>query len=403
MSDRAECVRRLAELAGVVPRARRIFDWAIIEDDLGMRLPADYKLLAESFPEGWFRLFARIRLPERPEAGGQRLLSEYAVTELDYLRESRAKGVSPFPYPVFPEPGGVLPWGSIRSPGLAYWLTGPGDPDDWPVIAATEDGDYWDRFDGPVCEFLAEVAACRYDASGFRDLYQENGEDWISLRTRPVFTPDPAPRAPVQAVPDVRIEDFWPLLMRTSEGYRPVNEMAVLRELLGAPSAEVPQVDWTGVQDRLGFGLPADYREFIDTYGAGTLGDIRIMAPGASDEMDLFALLDRKYRQISDVIRDPGMVDPPFYPDPGGTVSWGETVNGQTCAWAPARADPDEWTVVIIAPAPRMAGFRHTAGLSFSTMLKDHIQQNPLRTLLIRDPSAGPVTFTPYSGTPDIL
>lgn len=71
--------------------------------------------------------------------------------------------------------------------------------------------------------------------------------------------------------------------------------------------------------------------------------------------------------------------------------------------WAPARADPDGWTVVIIAPASRMAGFRHTAGLSFSTMFKDHIQQNPLRILLIRYPSAGPVTFTPYSGTPNIL
>lgn len=52
-------------------RERRIFDWAIIEDDLGMRLP------------------------ERPEVGRQRLLSEYAVTELDYLRESRTPGVSP--------------------------------------------------------------------------------------------------------------------------------------------------------------------------------------------------------------------------------------------------------------------------------------------------------------------
>lgn len=91
------------------------------------------------------------------------------------------------------------------------------------------------------------------------------------------------------------------------------------------------------------------------------------------------------------------MVDPPVYPDPGGTVNWGQTTDGQMCAWAPARTDPDEWTVVLIAPAPRMAGFQHTAGQAFSTMLKDHIEQNPLRTLVsARDHCAGPVTFTPY-------
>jgi len=136
--------------------------------------------------------------------GSGRLLSDYAVVELDYLREVRASGESSFPFPVFPEPGGVLPWGSIRSPGHAYWLTGPEDPDDWPVIAATHNGGYWDRFDGSACQFLAEVAAGRYEASVFPDLYQESGGDWfhwIDLAGRPVFTPFPSPPPPVPPVP----------------------------------------------------------------------------------------------------------------------------------------------------------------------------------------------------------
>jgi hypothetical protein len=163
-------VRRLAAVAGLAPHEERSFDWRAIEEALGLRLPADYKVLAESFPLGWFRMFAKVEVP----AGRQRLLGDYAVMQLDHLRQVRATGESSFPFPVFPEPGGVLPWGSIGSPGLAFWLTEADDPDGWPVIAAGSH-DYWDRFDGPACEFLAEVAAGRYDASGFPDLDRESG------------------------------------------------------------------------------------------------------------------------------------------------------------------------------------------------------------------------------------
>jgi hypothetical protein len=76
-----------------------------------------------------------------------------------------------FPYPLFPEPCGVLPWGDIASPGVAFWLTGPGDPDRWPVVVATEECDYWDRFDGTACEFLtAEFFACRTRPPGPRSV-----------------------------------------------------------------------------------------------------------------------------------------------------------------------------------------------------------------------------------------
>jgi hypothetical protein len=393
MSDRAECVRRLAETAGISPGRRRVFDWAAIEEDLGLRLPSDYKVLAEWYPVGWFRLFAMLRLPDVE----WRFLSEYAVSELNFLREIRESGESSFPYPVYPEPGGVLPWGSIRSPGLAYWLTGPGDPDGWPVVAATDHGDHWERFDGPVCEFLTEVAAARYDASGFEDQYKEQGDQWIHLAPRPVFTPFPSPAAPqasAEAVLTGPVAEFWPLQVAFGRN-RPVNEIAVLHELIGPAPTVVPEVDWAGVHARLGFRLPADYREFIDTYGPGTLGDITIMAPGQPAGTDLFALLERKHAQVRGLLRDP-RVDPPYYPEPGGTVSWGETADGRTCAWAPVGADCGEWIATLISPTPTLAGYS-LRGQSFSTMLTEYIRQNPSTTMLEHDPAQGPVTFTPYT------
>jgi hypothetical protein len=400
VSGSADCVRRLAGLAGVAAEeSSRSFDWAAIEVDLGVRLPADYKLLAESFPGGWFRGWVRVRLPERTGDDRPRLLSDFAAGELEALREFRETGECVFPFPLFPEPGGVLPWGYLRSPGVAYWLTGPGDPDEWPVIAATADGDYWERFDGPACEFLTEVAAGRYDASGFPDDYRGHGDHRIDLAPRPVFEPDSAvPPPAVQQVPPLRqilrqIADFWPMSLQRAQ--RPVSEMAALRELIGAPPTGVRAVDWAGLHARLGFRLPADYREFIDTYGPGTLGDIQIMAPGAPGGMDLFELLEWKYAQVREADRDL-VFRPPFYPEPGGTVCWGEASGRWTCGWAPGSADPDEWTVVIM-PNASLASFSHEDGLSFSAMLRHHAQQDAFFGLLpLRDPAAGPVTFTPY-------
>lgn len=167
LSDTADCVRRLAAQAGVRAAESRDFDWAAVERDLGSALPADYKQLADSFPDGYFRRFVHLRRPVRWRDGRVRLLSEFGSAQLESMREYRDTGEVVFPYPLFPEPGGILPWAGISSPGVAFWLTGPGEPDDWRVVVATEECDYWDRFDGTACDFLIAVAAARYDARGF--------------------------------------------------------------------------------------------------------------------------------------------------------------------------------------------------------------------------------------------
>jgi hypothetical protein len=192
MSSGADAVRRLAELAGVPMKAGRVFDWPAVERELGTRLPADYKMLAESFPAGWFRDFVGIL----PPVGTDREMSlvDYARGELDALRELRESGEASFPYRLFPEPNGILPWGFVATGGIACWLTGPGDPDEWTVVLATEEGDYWDdRFDGSASEFLISVVTASYDASGFREGpkpdERRRGDRPVDLASRPPFKP----------------------------------------------------------------------------------------------------------------------------------------------------------------------------------------------------------------------
>jgi hypothetical protein len=98
-------VRRLAEVAGISPTAGRRYDWEAIEAVLGTGLPSDYKLMAESFPEGWFRMFAGILLPDSERD----LLDDLGIQNMDRIRElpllSR-RGEVDFPFAAYPEPGG---------------------------------------------------------------------------------------------------------------------------------------------------------------------------------------------------------------------------------------------------------------------------------------------------------
>ncbi len=263
---------------------------------------------------------------------------------------------------------------------------------------------------GPVrrdpLRVLTEVAAGRYDASEFtegpvRVMMNPSGPPIqvaqpIVLSERPVFELDsvPGPDPQGHQASGTR-PDFWQARLRRLGSRLAVSEMAALRELIGPPPAPAIRVDWEAGRERLGFTLPADYREFIDTYEPRTLRNIRVTAPGAGGAWDLFALLDRKYRQARDLSRNPG-TDPPYYPEPGGTVCWGETAEGWNCAWASAGPDPEAWYAVVIPPTLR--GFQTRAGISFSAMLAEHAARDPdsAQDLVpLPESYAGPVTFTP--------
>jgi len=329
------------------------------------------------------------------------------MARLENMRQWRANGHGTFPYPIYPEPGGLLPWGTAIRGALFFWLTGEAPaPERWPVITATVEWDYWDRFDGTVCEFLVEVAAGRYDTSGFSDgpIVQiidasggvSGGGQPVDLATRePIFKPivAPIPAAP----PSGTRPDFWVRsLQDMGEDRLPVNEFEALSEMIGPVRAGVRKVDWADVRRRLGTNLPADYRAFIDTYGPGTFGDVVIAAPGATGDADLLTLLASKAAQVSTVARDEW--DGPVFPEQGGVISWGESAGGYTFAWAPTNPDPDKWGIVVIKPD--LVSFKYRPRLSFSAALREHkLQAEDPRTRLAiippRDPSAGPVRFTP--------
>lgn len=349
-----ERVRRLAEAAGIEASAGRAYDWAAIEGGLGVRLPSDYKRIAESFPEGWFRLFAEVRLPDSESV----MLDEFALDVLRTMQEVGEDEEEDCPFRAYPEPGGLLLCGWLRGSGFVFWVTGPGDPDEWPLVLLEETYDYWERFEGTLSQFLTEVALGRFDASRFHDGYQWQGQKRIDILSRPVFGPDPVAAEPAPVpVPAVPGPDFWERVSPVREWPRMASSVPALREVIGPPTGGAAAVDWDAVHAGLGFALPSDYREFIDLYGPGTLGAVRIHAPGAPGDWDLFRLLAQRYAHVQRAERGPR--DVPCHPEAAGVVSWGVLSDGRTLAWARVGPDPDAWPVVLL---------RANAGLSLNAM-----------------------------------
>jgi hypothetical protein len=144
------------------------FEWTDVEAELGYQLPADFKALMSQFPSGAF--VERFYVPS-PVQGREWLdrfqeTGEILLNDLFDRRESaEEEGENPaeiVPYPIHPEPGGLIPWGSGDEHGY-YWLaTDLAKPDDWTVVYGLTHDVGWGKYDGTMSQFLYEVITGTY-------------------------------------------------------------------------------------------------------------------------------------------------------------------------------------------------------------------------------------------------
>lgn len=137
-------------------------DWATVEEDLGTRLPRDYKETVDLLGPGSFDLYVDLIGPGDADGG----LKKWA--DLD----ARYAGSMWDPYPAFPAPGGLLRWGTSEQELDFVWQTGAGgpanspadstadDPDDW-VVMVREVGEDWEVYPYGFGEFLVRMLTDR--------------------------------------------------------------------------------------------------------------------------------------------------------------------------------------------------------------------------------------------------
>ncbi len=107
-------------------------EWHRLEQRLALVLPTDYREFVLTYGTGLFAQFYRVYNPFSADT----YMSLYAQVQktCDWRRRTKAEFPERVPYAIYPDPGGILPWGNDENGHDYYWLT-RGSPEDWTVVA----------------------------------------------------------------------------------------------------------------------------------------------------------------------------------------------------------------------------------------------------------------------------
>ncbi|MEV6175749.1 SMI1/KNR4 family protein [Streptomyces sp. NPDC052015] len=150
-------VQRVIELTGWEPLGISV-DWAAIEGELGVPLPADYKELYEAFGGGVFS--DSVYFLARDEGVSFDFLTQWRVA-LSVDQDGKYGDVSAVdPYVIYAPGGeGLVEWGATEWADQYCWLLDAARPGKYPILARSDDGGPWDRYDMSTSEFLYRVLA----------------------------------------------------------------------------------------------------------------------------------------------------------------------------------------------------------------------------------------------------
>ncbi|MFR9797223.1 hypothetical protein ACL02U_15130 [Streptomyces sp. MS06] len=169
-----------------------------------------------------------------------------------------------------------------------------------------------------------------------------------------------------------------------------MNEMVRrLTTLLPPPSAGAEPLPWEEAQAVHGTALPQDFRDFVDTYGYGSLDDVLRVCPagGRGGEVDdpavrgLPSTVEGEFRTFHGTVRFPP------WPAEGALLSWGTTPVGYDLFWRKRGNDPDTWPVVIV-------GYRSGTAVELSCGMAEFLVR------MLGDPLDRPVGITGIPGHP---
>ncbi len=130
-------------------------DWEIYELTTGICLPDDYKAFLSVYGTG---IIGGIITPYNPFC--RRTLWKPSYTCCDWIQEALAIqelkqefGEAVFPYAVYPQEGGVLPWGSTDDGDRLFWLTST-NPNEWTVLINEVRSSHFEAFNYSMTAFL---------------------------------------------------------------------------------------------------------------------------------------------------------------------------------------------------------------------------------------------------------
>jgi len=125
-------------------------NWGSVTDNFGESLPVDYMQFIDRYGTGIVNDFLTVLNPF--SANRNLNLLNQAFVQLSALRALKNEFPEQYSYPLFFEPGGVLPWGMSIDSDLFCWRT-EGASGRWSVVVFPRHGDV-EAYPMPMCAFI---------------------------------------------------------------------------------------------------------------------------------------------------------------------------------------------------------------------------------------------------------
>lgn len=317
-------------------------DWDAVESWLGLRLPADYKAVANAHGPLDLGDFVWLHVPCRQD--GRFEYADWLRKEHRWARISSRHAPPYEPPPFHPYPGGLLAWGYTRRCDRLFWDTAADDdPDRWPVVvfqsdAANRRKDPWHRLGMPFRETLTALVTT---GIGLR------GGDRIgplpATARRTAFLTEAVAWSPPPPSPHALREQVRRRALGDGTGLEALS--------LLVPPPDTPFLGywaWPDLFAELGTRLPAEYVALMDRYGGGEFGGWLRFATPLRQGRSLAAFADGVMEAYRDVRGDfPEFCPLPVWPEPGGFLPFADSIDGDGLAWL-VDGDPDGWPLIVV-------------------------------------------------------
>ena len=156
--------------------------WGAIEADLGTELPQDYKDFVRLYGHGNFMEFLAVHVPV---SWSPYVTLQSEVRKICDTVRIVGSAYDNLPFPLWPEPGGLLPFGKTDFGDFLFWSP-RGRPDDWGVVVWDRGMGHYEAFSCDLTDFLAGLATGEIEPKEFP-------EDMLPCER--LFEPSPPPRA----------------------------------------------------------------------------------------------------------------------------------------------------------------------------------------------------------------
>ena len=291
-------------------------EWNKVQQDHGVVFPGDYIEFIDNYGTGSIDDFLWIYSPWCQNENLNFFTSgKMAGTA---YRVSHEESPEDFPFAVYPEEGGLLPLGGTDNGDDLYWLTVGANPEKWKLIIYMDRSEDYLEYDLTMTDFLAGLFSGEVKCEVMPEwwgvekkisffVYDEKGKDYMN--------------------------DDLPKVLGTNEtGIRHRRD------------------EWQSIQKEHDVVFPADYMEYIDFYGIGTIEDYMwIFSPWSkNDQLNLFANAKRALAEYSKLHREYPTEHPfPLYPEKNGLLPFGATKNGDILYWQNTNDSADLWNLII--------------------------------------------------------